>query len=447
MDLFSIKLINLFPYNYEGDQKFKYESTKYSAPEECKKYKKNSKSKILFDDDYENINQTLFTHTSIFLWNIGALIYEMYFNDFPYIRTENKIEIKKLKESFSKDFDDLIDKLIVIDPDKRIKWTEYINHNFLNLEPTKIFKILFQNEINLKENIGGLNLGSYDISCDIIDKISKIEFKNLFWINLSYNKLQNLTFLKGKSFENLKILIAENNIIKNLCNEKQSNLFEHLEFLFLSFNSLSNLISFEEINLRGLLYLSLSRNSISNISYLVKANLNKLSILDLSFNKIKDLSDLSEINCINLKELYLNNNKIEDLEVFGNIFENLEILNLENNQIININIFKNAKFIHSIKELYLDFNPIKEYEDLNLCYLQSLDKISISTTNKNLRLIGIKMKLYGYEMDENNLEKISILFLPIKLSNIMKNDINNYNYTNCFKIIANNKVKIEELYE
>jgi serine/threonine protein kinase len=59
------------------------------------------------------------------LWSIGILIYQMYFNELPYLNGELCI-----KKSGNSEFDDLISKLIVIDHHKRIDWKNYFEHNF-----------------------------------------------------------------------------------------------------------------------------------------------------------------------------------------------------------------------------------------------------------------------------------------------------------------------------
>jgi serine/threonine protein kinase len=59
------------------------------------------------------------------LWSIGIMMYQMYFNEFPF--ENNKLNIKK---SGIFEFDDLISKLLVIDHHKRIEWKDYYEHNF-----------------------------------------------------------------------------------------------------------------------------------------------------------------------------------------------------------------------------------------------------------------------------------------------------------------------------
>ena len=61
------------------------------------------------------------------LWSIGLIIYNLKFYDLPYIafitgKIPNKFDDKNLN--------DLVEKLIVVDPTKRINWENYFNHPF-----------------------------------------------------------------------------------------------------------------------------------------------------------------------------------------------------------------------------------------------------------------------------------------------------------------------------
>ena len=78
----------------------------YSAPEQS-------------EDNYDP--------TKCDLWSIGVLIYEMKFNKVPYISFYQG----NIPEVFDNQLlDDLVSRLIVVDPNKRIDWKEYFDHPF-----------------------------------------------------------------------------------------------------------------------------------------------------------------------------------------------------------------------------------------------------------------------------------------------------------------------------
>ena len=76
------------------------------------------------------------------LWSIGILIYVLFFKQYPYNgKTKPAIlaKIEKygqqiLNKTGNKELDDLILKLLVKDPKKRINWDEYFNHPFFVLK-------------------------------------------------------------------------------------------------------------------------------------------------------------------------------------------------------------------------------------------------------------------------------------------------------------------------
>jgi len=72
------------------------------------------------------------------LWSIGVIIYQLYFNEFPYKATTEvdlKSNIKKLgqkvlKKTDNEDLNNLIRGLLVSDSDKRLNWDKYFEHSF-----------------------------------------------------------------------------------------------------------------------------------------------------------------------------------------------------------------------------------------------------------------------------------------------------------------------------
>ena len=60
------------------------------------------------------------------LWAIGVIIYKLKFNEISFDFYKGKIPM-----GFDdKNLDDLVRRLIVVDPNKRISWDEYFNHQF-----------------------------------------------------------------------------------------------------------------------------------------------------------------------------------------------------------------------------------------------------------------------------------------------------------------------------
>ena len=74
------------------------------------------------------------------LWSVGVIIYQLHFKELPYPgntldKISEKIEAKTpYKQAEDPKLRDLINKLLVEDPDKRLSWEEYFNHPFFAKE-------------------------------------------------------------------------------------------------------------------------------------------------------------------------------------------------------------------------------------------------------------------------------------------------------------------------
>lgn len=90
---------------------------------------------ILLDRSYDQ---------SADLWSIGVILYECLFGNAPYssksleellekIKKKQKIEIPKTK-SISSNCEDLLLRLLVHDPKQRISFSDFFQHEFLNLK-------------------------------------------------------------------------------------------------------------------------------------------------------------------------------------------------------------------------------------------------------------------------------------------------------------------------
>ncbi len=476
-NFYSINLFNLFPYyklkNNSQYMKSKFNSLLYLSPEMPTKFNKKNYLDIQNNEDLndDKISKSLIRtiNSTSYLWNIGVLIYELYFGEYPFkkdaFEKDNDV-VLNLKISESKDFDNLVSNLLIIDKDKRLKWNDYINHKFfLTLETDKVYQKLYEKKINLLTE--EIDLYAKEIYDDNIEILSRMNFKNLLSINLAHNHIENMEIFNKEVLKNLKVLILEENEIKNVGSKNLLNSFTNLEILILSSNLIYSIYSFIDMKFNNLTYLSLSKNKIVDISFLTQSEIRNLNTLNLSDNQIYDISSLEKMNFPYLEELNLKNNQIVNIDVFQktnfpkletlllnnnsiidintfekNIFENLEILNLEDNNIKNIQCLSNVSFKIRLKELYLSNNPIQLYESLNLCYFSSLKISDLSSSDQNLKFLSIKLKLYGYKMN-NQINNISILFVPFDL--IQKKDFTSLNYKNSFKIITNKNNDIEEI--
>lgn len=106
--------------------------------------------------------------------------------------------------------------------------------------------------------------------------------------------------------------------------------------------------------------MKLGNNILTNLK---KINFDNLEILNLENNDIDDISCFNNWKLERLKELNLSDNNINDISVIkeiNNLCCNIEKIDLSNNQISNINSLDNEKIINNlnIKEINLRHNKI-----------------------------------------------------------------------------------------
>ena len=102
------------------------------------------------------------------LWSVGILIYYLCFKKFP---IDNKYKFNKICSTNNKELDDLISKLLEINPEKRINWKDYFNHPFFR-----------DNDLSNNENNFILMNGKYKI----IKKYKKYDVYKFYENLLNY---------------------------------------------------------------------------------------------------------------------------------------------------------------------------------------------------------------------------------------------------------------------
>jgi hypothetical protein len=101
-------------------------------------------------------------------------------------------------------------------------------------------------------------------------------------------------------------------------------------------------------------------------------NLINLEIINLSFNTISNIDCFENMELPKLTNLNLSHNKIKNIEVFAKVNYPLEQLDLKNNEINNIDIFTKEKTLPKLNRLFLKNNDI-DFEDKKI--KEILDKI------------------------------------------------------------------------
>ena len=143
-----IKLHNiLVKYLNKEKTKFKVLLSDYGVSNQLssmtKKYKTHAGSQIIMAPEILSLQKY---DNKCDLWSLGVIIYQLYTKKPPYIgKSENEIlqNIDKLGQSVLKIIDDtklkdLLSKLLVKNPEQRISWKEYFEHEFFTSLKIKI---------------------------------------------------------------------------------------------------------------------------------------------------------------------------------------------------------------------------------------------------------------------------------------------------------------------
>ena len=183
------------------------------------------------------------------IWSIGVMMYQLHFKRIPYPGLCEQQILNKIKSGYSRkepsdpQFKDLLDKIFVMDPDKRISWDAYFNHPFfINEEKNKI-----QYEKISDFDLGyDYNIKEKDLFYCYIAKDKKTEKKVLI---KSYredlvDKYKDLFSKELDLFEKFK---TNNRVLKLIETNKENNRF-NMVYEYIEAQSLINYKKNNEIN-------------------------------------------------------------------------------------------------------------------------------------------------------------------------------------------------------
>ena len=270
---------------------------------------------------------------------------------------------------------------------------------------------LIDTNLNLIKNLFSQNLLQLDLSDNQLKDISIFNkeegsLSNLYKLDLSYNKIENINDLFNCKFLYLKVLNLSHNEISDINCLHQNLYFNSLEKLDLSFNQIKKM---NRIDIKTLNYLDLMNNEISEgfLDFLNDFCYSHISIEKLilikdnnalkfqyydSYSPLMDLKYPIEEKNMNEVLKTISFKQIKNLEI--DRFNNLEWLSnesLENLQIINfktkindLSIFNSTKFTNLKKIVFCNDEPIlKGFNSLNIFSLINLVSIKIEKIKNN----------------------------------------------------------------
>ena len=278
------------------------------------------------------------------LWSLGIILYYLMFKEYPFngINEYQLIEQikkgKKLKKSKNEEFNDLIEKLLVKDINKRISWENYFKHPFFNSNnslPNFNFNCEIHSKtigaycINCKCNICQLCLEQHPLNKHKIISFSKIGF--------SKNEKYQIDILLQNIDKNLNKLIKITNEIKTFY-QQLKNINENNEIYEKDIQN-----NFKNYYIKCL--------NIINEKIKIEGNFLEYNILKgfPLINKNKKL-ELKQINLIKAHESW-----VRDVEIFPSgkiisVSSDLSIKIYDNN----FNVLQIIKNAHNKDVVYVD---------------------------------------------------------------------------------------------
>ena len=265
------------------------------------------------------------------LWSIGVMMYQLHFKTLPYPGFSEQQILKRIQNNYPRkqpndeNFKDLLNKIFVLDPKKRISWEDYFNHPF--------FKSNSDKDISQYEKISDIDLG-YDYNKkgkdyfyffiakdlknekkvliksyreDLIEKNNQLfeEELNLFKAFKGNKNVLNLLEIKKEDnrfnmiFDYIEIESVINYMNKNQINEKFIKVFNQILF--------SKIFMFSESNYSPFIFISLHNFLIAQESYPVVFDfgIHKLLIPKNEYSSYF-LPNESEIDSINTNKIKTN---------------------------------------------------------------------------------------------------------------------------------------------
>jgi len=241
-----------------------------------------------------------------------------------------------------------------------------------------------------------INFSNCDLDDENVKNIKNIFTSKLTFLNLSQNKIRDITIINKESFISIQNLDLSNNKITDI-NIFSTYKMNNLKSLNLSYNEIIDIKTFsneDSSNFNKLENLNLSNNKIIKLN---KINIKTLKYIDLRNNQLSEgINDFINNNCYNINKLIIENcdNKLifdysdkcqikfEYSVENENINNILKAISFKGIKSLLLDNFSNIEFLNneSLKdliELNLNQNPINDITIFNQVKFINIEKIHL----------------------------------------------------------------------
>ena len=214
------------------------------------------------------------------LWSIGVMMYQLHFKEIPYQGFNEKEILLKIQNNTPRKypddptFRDLLNKLLIMDPTKRITWNDYFNHPFFNgnnkLENKqkryiKIsdFKIGFNCDPKIfhcyiaKDTSNNKNVLIKTYDDEFIKKYNSLLSEEIGLFKAFYGNTNVLKFINYYKEDNRTNLVFEYNNYDTLFNYVQNKELSEKEIKKINKTLYDNIFIFNECNYLPFIFISI----------------------------------------------------------------------------------------------------------------------------------------------------------------------------------------------
>ena len=399
------------------------------------------------------------------LWSIGIMLYRLFFGEYPYkgktqVAIYNQIMSQVPIKKRGKDdlLDDLISKLLKINPNLRMDWEEYFSHEFWNNKNVDEDSESEENEMNDENLNNNINITSKkiqnknkDINNDEINekileeelqkKKDNEELRRKRKFNIFYSLKNEEKAVEANAFsmaQNVEEFpVATRNKMKKI------EVYLNKEDLFDDNNANNPTQENKMTNTPKALISELLLNDL--MKKILNKNIYKLILYGCYLNEIETLNK----PCFeNLTELDLSNNFLENLDIFTKqTFKNLTSLNLNHNNISVLDPLKKASF-KSLSNLSLANNQISNIDILAKVPFKSLDKLNLSgNLIADLEIFkSVPFKNLTYlNISDNQIIDEKLFLNKMNITNLNVLDLSHNNISDISGLISNQYQKLAML--
>jgi len=241
------------------------------------------------------------------LWSLGIIIYELLFEKRPYDGANEQIILDKiikfgkkiLKKTNNEKLDDLINKLLEKDPEKRIGWDDYFNHPFFRKEIKIIYKRKIKN-INKIRIFGKKFVENNKDKCKIIYKEKEYLLTEFLDIKEDEDLLELKLFPIDK-ITDMSNIFCNCDSIESLpdLSDWNTNKVTNMSFMFFNCGSLEYLPDISNLNTNNVTDMSkmfFNCHSLKTLPDISKWNTNKVTNMKFMFGCCENLKSLPDIS-------------------------------------------------------------------------------------------------------------------------------------------------------